>query len=362
MRVMFVRMRQRQHLRVGARQPDEREVARRHPVGPKAGRHRHLGQAEPVAVAERGANVRPRIDGAWRGEWHRRIDHRVETLRAKRRRELGDHRSRVSARTRCRPGRARTAGRSAAPCPTNPSAARRRTRGMRASPRSTSARASPPCVRKYRKSAFAVGAGEFAFGGTSPRSLRRRRRRRSRTVARVTVGAHRQHERAGGSQVGDRAVEYRQRLGAHLRARHMRIDEAESCAGERVVAQRGEQRRASTASRARGRPTRRDRRSRRAAARRRRRDARADRACRDTATSESRRCAARARTSASCRRCRRTAPGCDSIRHRRCRARRRPCRTRPTTADPALDPPGVFTPGGSCGLRTWPVSELVPLP
>src|SRR5205823_12982557 len=32
------------------------------------------------------------------------------------------------------------------------------------------------------------------------------------------------------------------------------------------------------------------------------------------------------------------------------------------TADPALEPPGVFVPVGSYGLRTWPVSELVPLP
>ncbi len=32
------------------------------------------------------------------------------------------------------------------------------------------------------------------------------------------------------------------------------------------------------------------------------------------------------------------------------------------TAEPALEPPGVFTPAGSYGLRTCPVSELVPLP
>ena len=33
-----------------------------------------------------------------------------------------------------------------------------------------------------------------------------------------------------------------------------------------------------------------------------------------------------------------------------------------TTADPALEPPGVRSPSRSCGLRTCPVSELVPLP
>ena len=77
-RPALVRMRQREQPRVASGKSDERDVARRHAVGAQARRHGDFRQPEPVAVAERGANVRPRVDGARCGERHRRIDHRVE--------------------------------------------------------------------------------------------------------------------------------------------------------------------------------------------------------------------------------------------------------------------------------------------
>ena len=71
----------------------------------------NLRQSKPVAVAERGTNVRPCVDGARSGEGHRRINHRVDPLRAKRLGELRDDRLTRARERDARPDRARTAGR-----------------------------------------------------------------------------------------------------------------------------------------------------------------------------------------------------------------------------------------------------------
>src|SRR5438128_2798574 len=92
-------MRQCKHLRITSRKSDERDVARRHPVGPQTCRHGNFGQSQPISIAERGADVRPWVDGARCGERHCRVDHRIQALRAKRSGELFGYR-RTRARER----------------------------------------------------------------------------------------------------------------------------------------------------------------------------------------------------------------------------------------------------------------------
>ena len=84
------------------RQAHDRQVERRHAVGAEAGGYRHLRQAEPVAVAERRADVRPRVHGTRRVERHRGIDHRRDAGRVHRGRERRDD---LGARAGERPAR-----------------------------------------------------------------------------------------------------------------------------------------------------------------------------------------------------------------------------------------------------------------
>ena len=163
---------------------------------------------------------------------------------------------------------------------------------------------------------IARAAGEVAEQGVRRRGGRlgihvhvaARLRRFGEEIA-IVHARHRRVERLDGrsrcAQVVHRAVPRRDRLGGHLRARDVRLDDAEPHPDERVVAQRGQRgerdlvRRDGTRQRIR---------------RIRARDhgehlrrvghacAPASRACRGTATSGSRRCARRARRSASPRR------------------------------------------------------------
>ena len=172
------------------------------PSAPTPGGHRHLRQPEPVAVAERRADVGPWVHGARRVERHRRIHHRGDARRAHRVGELRDDlgaraRERAAGRVvRHRPLEQRLALRRTS------RAARRRTRGT---PRSRAA--SPPrgivgaAARSSCSSAFAVGAGEFGIDG----DVAARRRRGGERVAVVHArdgGRERLDHRAGGAQVG----------------------------------------------------------------------------------------------------------------------------------------------------------------
>ena len=85
-------MRQREQTRVAAGQSNEGDVAGRHAIGADAGWYRYLWKSEPVAVAERRANVGPGIDGARCREGHRGVHHRIESLHSERVGELRDDR------------------------------------------------------------------------------------------------------------------------------------------------------------------------------------------------------------------------------------------------------------------------------
>src|SRR6476469_3574666 len=81
-RLPFIRVRQPEHPCVLAREPHHRQVECGHPVAAEPRGNRYLRQAKPVAVAQRGADVRPVVDRAGGVERHGRVDHRRDAGRA----------------------------------------------------------------------------------------------------------------------------------------------------------------------------------------------------------------------------------------------------------------------------------------